>query len=98
MLDLKVQKQAMHLKVRVQPKASRDAILGEHDGALKVAVTAAPEKGKANKAVAELLAKTLRVPKSNVTLVAGAASRVKTFAIAGASRNVIEALAEKEQP
>lgn len=98
MLDLKVHKQAVSLKVRVQPKASRDAILGEHNGALKVAVTAAPEKGKANKAVAELLAKTLRVPKSNITLVAGATSRVKMFAVTGTSRDVIEALARKEHP
>jgi len=96
MLDLKVHRETVGLKVRVQPKASRDAILGEHNGALKVAVTAAPEKGKANKAVVELLARALRVPKSNVTLVAGAASRVKTFSIAGASRDVVEALAKKE--
>ena len=98
MLDLKVHKQAVSLKVRVQPKASRDAILGEHNGALKVAVTAAPEKGKANKAVAELLAKTLRVPKSNIELVAGTTSREKTFAIAGTSQDAIEALVKKEHP
>ena len=47
------------LAVRASPGAKRDEIRGEHDGALKVAVIQAPEKGKANQAVIELLAERL---------------------------------------
>jgi uncharacterized protein (TIGR00251 family) len=93
MLEIATRGDAVIVKVRVQPKASRDAIAGEHAGALKVAVTAAPEKGKANKAVVELLAKALGVAKSNVELVSGATSRDKVFAIRGATARQIEALA-----
>jgi len=87
-------KAAVIVKVRVQPKASRNAVLGEHDGALKIAVTAAPEKGKANKAAVEVLAKALGVPKSSIALVAGAASRDKTFAVTGTTQQAITALTE----
>jgi len=86
-------KAAVIVKVRVQPKASRNAVVGEHDGALKISVTAAPEKGKANKAAVDVLAKALGVPKSAIALVAGAASRDKTFAVAGATHEAITALA-----
>ena len=98
MLDLRIRDNATIVRVRVQPKASRAAVLGEHGGALKVAVTAAPEKGKANKAVVELLAKGLHVPKSYIELVAGTTSRDKTFAVRGTSREAIEALLNKERP
>mgnify|MGYP000427444852 CR=1 FL=1 len=57
--------------------------IAEADGgaALKVAVTAAPEGGKANAAVIKLLAKALGVPKSRLTLIQGATSRDKVFRI-----------------
>ena len=96
MLDIQLKNNAVILKVRVQPKASRATVLGEHNGALKIAVTAAPDKGKANKAVVELLAKGLRLPKSHIELVAGTTSRDKTFAVRGTSRDAIEALLTKE--
>ena len=94
MLDTQLKNDAVIVRIRVQPKASRDAIVGEHDGALKVAVTAPPDKGKANKAVVELLAKTLGVAKSNIELVAGTTSRDKTLAIRGATKEAVEALVE----
>jgi len=87
-------KAAVIVKVRVQPKASRNAVLGEHDGALKIAVTAPPEKGKANKAAVDVLAKALGLPKSSIALAAGAASRDKTFAITGTTHEAITALAK----
>ncbi len=75
------------LSVRVSPKASRSAITStlETDtaAALKVAVTAAPEKGRANDAVIALLAKTFGVAKRDVTLVSGATDRRKVLRIAG---------------
>lgn len=57
--------------VRVAPRASREAIVGEHDGALKVALTAPPVDGAANAALVALIAGALGVPKRAVTLVRG---------------------------
>lgn len=69
--------------VRVSPRASRDAILGVHDGALKVALTAPPVEGAANAALVALLAKALGVAKRAVTIAAGEASRQKRVQIEG---------------
>jgi len=83
------------LCVRVSPGASRDRILGEHAGALKISVSAAPEKGKANKAVCLLLAKNLHVPASHVSVIAGKTSRDKKVLIRGTdARAVAQALAD----
>lgn len=71
------------LPVRVQPRASRDRIVGEHGGALKVAVTAPPEGGRANEAVARVIAEVLGLARSRVTLASGPTSRAKTFLVTG---------------
>lgn len=73
----------MKLAVKVTPKASRNAVLGWHGEALKIAVTAVPERGKANAAVQELLADTLRLPKSAITLLRGDTQSQKLFEISG---------------
>lgn len=79
------------LRVRVQPGASKDAIEGRGEDAagqvfLKVRVRAVPEKGKANAAVEQLLAKALGLPKSAVSVEKGETQRIKTVRIsAGAS-------------
>ncbi len=74
--------------VRLQPKARREGIEGivaEPDGriALKVAVTAPPESGKANAALVALLGKSWRLPKSAIEIVGGAADRRKTLLLRG---------------
>jgi uncharacterized protein (TIGR00251 family) len=71
--------EAVLLHVRVQPKARRNAVMGWRGEALRVSVTAAPEDGKANRAVIELLADTLAVPASSISLVRGATARDKWF-------------------
>ncbi len=75
------------ITARVSPKASRDAVVGvmpTPDGqALKISVTAPPDKGKANAAVAALLAKAFGVAKSSVTLMAGETDRRKVLRVAG---------------
>jgi len=76
------------LSVRLTPRARRDRIDGTHGGTdgrtmLKVAVTAAPVDGKANAALVELLARSLGVAKSAVTLEAGAGARNKLLFVAG---------------
>jgi uncharacterized protein (TIGR00251 family) len=72
--------------VRVTPRASQDAIEGEHAGALKVRVAAPPVDDRANQAVRRLLAKRLNVSLSAVRIVAGEKSRNKRVVIAGVSR------------
>lgn len=76
--------------VRAQPRASRDRIVGLHADALKVAVTAPPEAGRANQAVQRLLAEALGVRRSAVRIVAGRASREKLIAIDGLTAEQLE--------
>lgn len=79
--------------VKLTPKASRDRVHGvveEADGtsAIKVSVTAPPEDGKANRAMIKLLSKTWGVPKSNLFIAAGGASRRKALVITGDTEEV----------
>jgi uncharacterized protein (TIGR00251 family) len=80
--------EGVRLRVRVRPGASRTAILGRtvlSDGeiAVRVAVSAPPEDGKANAAVIALLAKAWRVPKNKITIVLGATGRNKLLLVSG---------------
>lgn len=62
---------------------------GCHDGALRVRVTQAPEKGKANKAICALLAKILGVSKSSVTVLSGETASLKRVAVKGLNKNML---------
>ncbi|MGE0737109.1 MAG: DUF167 family protein [Alphaproteobacteria bacterium] len=78
----------VRIAVRLTPKASRNQVQGavaDADGkvALKIAVTAVPADGKANAALLALLAKEWRVPKSALSIVAGASDRRKILFLAG---------------
>lgn len=89
------------LTVRVTPKASRDVVSGTMatpDGlALKVAVTAPADKGKANAAVIALLAKSFGVAKSQITLTLGETDRRKVLRISG-DPAVLKATAQTWMP
>jgi uncharacterized protein (TIGR00251 family) len=78
--------------VHVVPRASRDAIEGEHGGALKIRLTAPPVEDRANEALCRILAERLNVPIRAVRIVAGEKSRTKRVAIAGVTRDQIAAL------
>lgn len=69
------------LAVHAQPGARKNCLRGEQYGCLKVAVTQAPEKGKANKAVMEVLCQALGLRASQVELLSGETSRQKRFLI-----------------
>jgi uncharacterized protein len=71
------------LRVRAQPGARKNAIVGEHSGAVRVAVSAAPERGKANAAVARVLADALGCKASSIQLLSGETAREKRFLIVG---------------
>jgi uncharacterized protein (TIGR00251 family) len=71
------------LAVRAQPGAKKDAVLGRHGEAVKIAVTAPPEDGRANAALVEYLKSWLRVKRSQVELLSGEKNRNKVFLIRG---------------
>jgi uncharacterized protein YggU (UPF0235/DUF167 family) len=73
------------LPVRARPGARKDALLGAHAGALRVAVTAAPGRGKANAAIAALLAAALDCKAAQIALLSGETAREKRFLIVGLS-------------
>jgi uncharacterized protein (TIGR00251 family) len=78
------------LPVRAQPGARRTGVRGEQAGALKVAVTAPPEDGRANKALTEALRDALGVKRSQVELLSGTTNRDKRFLIRGLTKEVLK--------
>jgi uncharacterized protein (TIGR00251 family) len=79
-------------RVRVQPRASRDAVGGEWEGALRVRLTAPPVDSRANEALCRLLAKYLNVSTGAVRLLSGERSRTKRVEVAGAAAAQIQTL------
>lgn len=71
------------IPIKVQPNASKEGIIGEYNGQLKIAVAAPPEKGKANKAIIKLLAERLNTKVSCIKIIAGETSREKRLFIEG---------------
>jgi uncharacterized protein len=88
-MEMTVDGNAVLFRVRVQPRASRDAIEGEHNGALKVRLTAPPVEGQANDSLRRLLAEHLNVAVSAVRIVAGKNNRNKRVSIAGVTRTQV---------
>ena len=81
MIELCTHADGTIVPVHAQPGARRSGILGERAGALRVAVTAAPEKGKANAAIGSLLAECLGCRPSQVALLSGETARKKRFLV-----------------
>lgn len=81
-----------HVKIKVQPGASRDEVSGMHGDAIKIRLRARAVDGKANAALVEFLAGRLGVPRSRVEIKSGASSRIKTIAVDGIDRDAIAAL------
>ena len=77
--------------VKVTPGASKNAILGIWQQAIKVAITAAPEKGKANQEIVRFFAKILAMKKSDIMVVQGHKSRQKVVAFAGCTSDELAA-------
>jgi uncharacterized protein (TIGR00251 family) len=73
----------VELSVFCQPKAARSALIGMHGGALKAKVKAPPVEGRANRALLDLLAGALGVPRGRLTLVSGKQSRNKRVRVDG---------------
>ena len=85
---------AVRFSVRVQTRSSFSGVSGVHAGALKVRLNAAPVDGAANEEMVDVLASWLAVPRRAITIVTGAASRVKTIEVSGVTAEQVVQLAE----
>ena len=81
MIAIESHKEGVILPVRAQPGSRANGLRGEHQAALKVSVTQVAEKGKANLAVIEVLAKALVVRRSQIELLSGETSPQKRFLV-----------------
>ena len=86
MINIREVEGGVVVSVKVQPNASKDRVVGEYADQLKIAVTVAPEKGKANKSVIKVLSRLLGVKSSDIEILSGETSRDKKVLI----RNISE--------
>ena len=91
MIALTAHAEGTIVPIRAQPGARKNAIIGEHAGALRVAVSAAPERGKANEAIRTLLADKLGVRAARIELLSGETSREKRYLIRETSLEALRA-------
>jgi uncharacterized protein (TIGR00251 family) len=77
------------LAIKVHSRAKKNAITGEIGDALKLALTAPPVDGRANKACIEFFANLLKVPRSSVTIASGETSRNKVIRVAGLTKDEV---------
>jgi len=88
---LKPTKDGVIINVWLQPRASRAKIVGLYNDSLKIAVTAPPLEGKANRQCLKILAKAIRIPPSSLKIISGDTSRRKQIFIPGAKAELIRA-------
>jgi uncharacterized protein (TIGR00251 family) len=86
------------VKVRASPGASRERVAGLHGDALKIAVTAPPEKGKANDAIRRALARHLQLRDSQVSVSSGLTSREKWLRVEGLTLETAKRALRDAQP
>lgn len=94
MIQLQPHDEGVLLPVRAQPGASKAGVRGEQNGMLKVAVTQVAEKGKANRALVEILSRDLKLRKSQIELRSGETAAQKTFLIRGIAAEELSARIE----
>lgn len=75
----------VYLQIHIQPRASKNEVVGIYNGALKIRVTSPPVEGAANDLLMRFISKWLELPKSGVEIVSGDKSRHKILKIQGAS-------------
>ena len=80
---------AVVFKAKIIPGSSRTAVCGLLDGMLKIKVSAAPEKGKANRCLIEFLAKRLGVKKNAISIISGRTNQVKKMQVLGISAEAL---------
>ena len=85
MIPLRQTATGITFSVKVQPRARKNAIVGQLGDALKIALTAPPVDGRANQALIEFLAGFFDILRSSITIASGETSRLKVVRIRGAS-------------
>lgn len=91
MIDYSEKNGALSFKVLASPR-SRTEIVGEHDGALRVRLKAAPVDGAANEELIRILAKAFDVPRTSVQIVSGHSSKRKLVSIGGSGADLLPTL------
>jgi uncharacterized protein (TIGR00251 family) len=76
--------------VKVQPRARRNAVVGELGDALKIALTAPPVDGRANEACTDFFASLLKLPRASITIASGQSSRNKIIRVVGISADELK--------
>jgi len=84
----------VRFSVRLQPRASRNEIVGLHGASLKVRVTAPPVEGLANDALIDFLSAELKISRRNLCIVSGHSSRTKIVEVSGVDLQSVQRLAE----
>ncbi len=92
MLHITEDRGSVTFKVRVQPRSSKNGVVGLYEDALKLRLAAPPLEGKANEACRAYLAELLSVPRSHVEIVAGLASRSKIIRVRGVNADKVNKL------
>jgi uncharacterized protein len=96
MLNIQERDGAVVVAVRVQPRASRDEVIGELGGALKVRLRASAVENRANETLCEYLAALLKTPKAAVRILSGERSRIKRIEIRGVTTQQVLGLLTRE--
>jgi uncharacterized protein (TIGR00251 family) len=86
MLNIQETDNTIRVEIKVQPRSSRNQIVGEQEGALKIKLTAPPVEGEANQALINFLARHLKIPRKNIALLRGDTARNKLIEIKGITK------------
>lgn len=94
MIDYTDRDGKLTFKVKVSPRASRSEIVGEHDGVLRVRLSAPPVDGAANQELVLMLAKAFRVSRGAVEITVGPGSRLKHVSVTGVTPDLVGTLTQ----
>ena len=92
--DVRRSGDAVRFSVRLQPRSSRNEIVGLQGVSLKVRVTAPPVEGMANQALIDFLSQSLKTSRRNVCIVSGYSSRNKIVEVRGVELEAVQRLAD----
>ena len=89
--------EAVRFSVRLQPRASKNEIVGLQGSSLRIRVTAPPVDGSANEALVDFLSDSLDISRRNVCIISGQSSRTKVVEVSGVDLEAVQRLATEEE-
>ncbi|MDG0817077.1 DUF167 domain-containing protein [Bdellovibrio svalbardensis] len=87
---IEITKGGVRLHLFIQPKSSKNEVVGLHNGLLKIKITAPPIDGKANEGLIKFLSDFFDIPKRDIVLVRGETGRTKTVELLGMSEQLVK--------